>query len=77
MVSQDLLEVVESMLPSLMRMFTQSDKMVNFDPQGPEDVKYADQITDYCNFIFNRDNDGFSILHSMFKTALLQKNGFF
>ena len=75
-VSQDLLEVVESMLPSLMRMFTQSDKMVNFDPQGPEDVKYADQITDYCNFIFNRDNDGFSILHSMFKTALLQKNGF-
>jgi len=75
-VSQDLLEVVESMLPSLMRMFTQSDKMVNFDPQGPEDVPYAEQITDYCNFIFNRDNDGFSILHSMFKTALLQKNGF-
>jgi len=75
-VSQDLLEVVESMLPSLMRMFTQSDKMVNFEPQGPEDVPYAEQITDYCNFIFNRDNDGFSILHSMFKTALLQKNGF-
>ncbi|ANS04560.1 portal protein [uncultured Mediterranean phage] len=75
-VSQDLLEVIESMLPSLMRMFTQSDKMVNFDPQGPEDVPYAEQITDYCNFIFNRDNDGFSILHSMFKTALLQKNGF-
>ena len=75
-VSQDLLEVVESMLPSLMRMFTQSDKMVNFDPQGPEDVPYAEQITDYCNFIFNRDNNGFEILHSMFKTALLQKNGF-
>jgi len=75
-VSQDLLEVVESMLPSLMRMFTQSDKMVNFEPQNAEDVPYAEQITDYCNFIFNRDNDGFSILHSMFKTALLQKNGF-
>ena len=28
-VSQDLLEVVEAILPSLMRMFTQSDKMVN------------------------------------------------
>lgn len=75
-VSQDLLEVVESMLPSLMRMFTQSDKMVNFDPQQPEDVPYAEQITDYCNFIFNKDNNGFEILHSMFKTALLQKNGF-
>jgi len=75
-VSQDILEVVESMLPSLMRMFTQSNKMVNFDPQQPEDVPYAEQITDYCNFIFNRDNEGFNILHSMFKTALLQKNGF-
>mgnify|MGYP003635779650 FL=1 len=75
-VSQDILEVIESMLPSLMRMFTQSDKMVNFEPQQAEDVKYAEQITDYCNFIFNRDNNGFEILHSMFKTALLQKNGF-
>ena len=75
-VSQDLLEVVESMLPSLMRMFTQSDKMVNFEPQQAEDVPYSEQITDYCNFIFNRDNNGFEILHSMFKTALLQKNGF-
>ena len=75
-VSQDILEVVESILPSLMRMFTQSDKMVNFEPQQAEDVPYSEQITDYCNFIFNRDNNGFEILHSMFKTALLQKNGF-
>ena len=75
-VSQDILEVIESILPSLMRMFTQSDKMVNFEPQQAEDVPYAEQITDYCNFIFNRDNNGFEILHSMFKTALLQKNGF-
>tara|TARA_R110000765_G_scaffold56343_1_gene111167 strand:+ start:297 stop:2363 length:2067 start_codon:yes stop_codon:yes gene_type:complete len=75
-VSQDLLEVIESILPSLMRMFTQSDKVVNFEPTQPEDVQYAEQISDYCNFIFNHDNDGFGILQSMFKTALLQKNGF-
>ena len=75
-VIQDLLEFIESILPSLMRMFTQSDKVVNFEPMQPEDVQYAEQITDYCNFIFNHDNDGFGILQSMFKTALLQKNGF-
>ena len=57
-------------------MFTQSDKMVNFEPQQADDVPYADQITDYCNHIFTKDNDGFALLHSMFKTALLQKNGF-
>lgn len=75
-VSQDLLEVVEAILPSLMRMFTQQDKIVNFEPTQPQDVPYADQISDYCNHIFTKDNNGFSILHSMFKTALLQKNGF-
>ena len=46
------------------------------EPTQPEDVQYAEQISDYCNFIFNHDNDGFGILQSMFKTALLQKNGF-
>lgn len=75
-VSQDLLEVVEAILPSLMRMFTQQDKVVNFEPNQPEDVPYAEQISDYCNHIFTKDNNGFNILHSMFKTALLQKNGF-
>ena len=75
-VSQDLLEVVEAILPSLMRMFTQQDKIVNFEATKPEDVPYAEQISDYCNYIFTKDNEGFNILHSMFKTALLQKNGF-
>ncbi len=75
-VSQDLLEVVEAILPSLMRMFTQQDKIVNFEPTQPDDVPYADQISDYCNYIFTKENNGFDILYSMFKTALLQKNGF-
>mgnify|MGYP003132654964 FL=1 len=75
-VSQDLLEVVEAILPSLMRMFTQQDKIVNFEPTQPDDVPYAEQISDYCNYIFTKENNGFDILYSMFKTALLQKNGF-
>ncbi len=75
-VSQDLLEVVESIMPSLMRMFTQQDKIVHFEPTQPEDVPYAEQISDYCNYVFTKDNNGFEILYSMFKTALLQKNGF-
>ena len=75
-VSQDLLEVVEAILPSLMRMFTQGDKIVNFDPTNEEDVEYADQVSDYCNYIFQKDNPGFSILYTLFKDALLSKNGF-
>ena len=59
-VSQDLLEVIESILPSIMRMFTQSDKMVNFEPTQSEDVEYAEQVADYCNHIFIQFRDLFS-----------------
>ena len=75
-VTQELLETVESVLPSLMRMFTQSDRMVRFEATQPEDSRFAESISNYCNHIFNKDNDGFNILYDLFKTALLQKNGF-
>ena len=75
-VSQDMLEVVENILPSMMRVFTQGEKIVRFEPTGPEDVEYAEQATDFINHIFNVDNNGYAILHTMFKDALISKNGF-
>ena len=75
-VTQDVLEVVENILPSLLRIFTAGEQIVKFDPQGPEDQQMADQCTDYVNYIFMKDNPGFMILYTMFKDALLQKNGF-
>jgi len=75
-VTQDVLEVVENILPSLLRIFTAGEQIVKFDPQGPEDQEMAEQCTDYVNYIFMKDNPGFMILYTMFKDALLQKNGF-
>ena len=75
-VSQDILECVEAIMPSLMRVFTQGDSIVRFDPQQPEDVEYSEQASDYCNFIFHQDNNGYEILHTLFKDALISKNGF-
>ena len=75
-VTQDVLEVVENILPSLLRIFTAGEQIVKFDPQGPEDQDMAEQCTDYVNYIFMKDNPGFMILYTMFKDALLQKNGF-
>ena len=74
--SQDVLEVVESILPSMMRIFTQGESIVRFEPTGPEDVAYADQASDYINHVFMKDNNGYSILHTLFKDALISKNGF-
>ena len=74
-VSYDVRDTVQAILPSLMRIFTSSDKTVEFTPRGPEDVEMAQQATDYVNYIFNRDNDGFMVLHSAFKDALIRKAG--
>ena len=75
-VSRDVADTIEWIMPSLMRIFTGGDTIVRFEPQGPEDEKAAQQATDYVNYIFQRQNDGFLTLYTWFKDALLSKNGF-
>ena len=74
-VSSDVADTIEAMLPSLMKIFTASGDFVRFAPRGPEDVEAAAQATDYVNFILNSDNNGFVILHNFLKDALLFKYG--
>jgi hypothetical protein len=74
-VSMDVRDTVQGILPSLMRIFFGPERVVEFAPQGPEDVANAEQATDYVDFIFKRDNPGFKILHSAFKDALVRKCG--
>jgi len=74
-VSMDVRDTVQGILPSLMRIFFGPERVVEFAPQGPEDVQNAEQATDYVDFIFKRDNQGFKILHSAFKDALVRKCG--
>src|SRR5687767_8731368 len=75
-VSRDVADTIEWIMPSLMRIFTGGDTIVRFEPQGPEDEQNASQATDYVNYIFQRQNDGFLTLYTWFKDALLSKNGF-
>jgi hypothetical protein len=75
-VSRDVADTIEWIMPSLMRIFTGGDTIVRFEPQGPEDEQAAQQATDYVNYIFQRQNDGFLTLYTWFKDALLSKNGF-
>ena len=75
-VSTDVADTVESVLPSLLRIFTASDKVVRCDPVTAEDVPLADQATAYINHVFYKDNNGFELLYNFFKDALIEKNGF-
>lgn len=74
-VSMDVRDTVQAIMPSLMRIFHGSERTVEFAPNGPEDVAAAEQATAYVNFIMNRDNDGFLVTHSAFKDALIRKVG--
>ena len=68
-------DTIEWIKPSIMRVFASGDEMVKFTPHGPEDVKMAEQASDYVNYVFTKDNPGWEILYSWFTDALLSKNG--
>ena len=68
-------DTIEWIKPSLMRIFGSGDEFVKFAPHGPEDVDAAAQATDYVNYVFSKDNNGWEIMYSWFHDALLQKNG--
>ena len=74
-VAMEVRDTVSAMLPSLMRVFFNSENVVEFVPRGPEDVKTAQQATDYCNYIFQNDNSGFLTSYAIFKDALVRKCG--
>jgi hypothetical protein len=74
-ISSDVQDVIESVMPDLIQIFTSSDKAVRFEPVGPEDEEAAEQATDYINHVWNVDNPGFILFYDWFKDALLQKLG--
>ena len=74
-VAMEVRDTVSAMLPSLMRVFFNSENVVEFTPRGPEDVQGAQQATDYANYIFQNDNTGFLTTYAIFKDALVRKCG--
>jgi hypothetical protein len=74
-VTGEVAEAIDGALPQLIRVFTTTEDIVYFEPKSPGDEETAKQATDYCNWVFYRENDGLLILHNWFKDALLQKVG--
>jgi hypothetical protein len=74
-VSTEVADTVEQIMPSMMRIFTGTDKVVRFSPRTEEDVEKAEQATDYVNFILQNDNDYYRVLYNFIKDSLLFKIG--
>ena len=75
-VSRDVHDTINAILPSLMRVFFGSENVVEFQPESEEDVAMAEQATDYINYIVTVDNDGFEVFLAAIKNALREKVGF-
>ena len=75
-VSFDVQDTIESALPQLLKVFVAGDEVVRFEPKNPEDVEAASQETDYINHVVMEKNNGFEIMYTWFKDALLSKNGY-
>lgn len=75
-VATDVADTVESMLPSLVRTFAASPEAVECSAKTPQMEPHAKMASEYLRHIFWGRCDGFQVLHSWFKDALIQKVGF-
>ena len=74
-VTGEVAEVVDGALPQIMKVFTQSNNAVVFEPVNEGDAEMAEQATMMANHVFYKDNNGFEVMNSWFWDALCQKVG--
>jgi len=79
-VTREVMEVIEWVLPSVLRVFLSGDRIVSFEPSCQEDEEAAAQETDIANYFVMRANNrgmgGFVPLHHWLKDALMYPNGY-
>lgn len=74
-VSWDVFEVIESTMPSMLEPFFAGDDIGEFEPVSQEDEQYAEQASDYVNYLIKKKNKGFLTFNTWVKDGLLSKVG--
>lgn len=62
-------------LPSILRVLHGPEHPVDFVPKRGDAVEMAAQATDYVRYVYEEDNNGFEITHSVLKDGLLKRLG--
>jgi hypothetical protein len=75
LVTREILDAVEWIKPSLMRIFANADNIVEFEPVGPEDEEQARLESDFISHAFWEKNKGFYNLLTFITDGLLGKVG--
>ena len=74
-VSTDIADAIEWIMPQVMKSFTLNNEVVVFDPVHQGDEYQADLESQYVYEVLMKQNDGFLIIHQFVKDALMQRNG--
>lgn len=72
-VSKDMMDTIEWMMPSFMHLFAGSDDAIRFEPTTEQDERAVKDASDYVSFVFWRKNPGFRVLHDAIKNSLMQR----
>jgi len=67
-------DTIRAIMPNLMRVFLQSNAVVEYVPRVSSEVKFAEQATQYINYKFE-ELGGYKVLYDAFFDALLKKTG--
>jgi hypothetical protein len=72
-VTSEFADVIESIMPGPMRVFTSTDDVAEFSPGAPGEERWAKEASEYVPHVFMRQNDGFRILYWLIKDALMYR----
>lgn len=71
-VVREVWDKVHAVLPELARVFLSSDEAVAYTPKRPDQQPWAEQATDYANYVFKVENDGEEQLLEAFVAWLIK-----
>jgi hypothetical protein len=74
-VSRDVADLHGLILPSLLRVFFSSDRVAVYEPTREEHEQYADQATDYVNYVVMKECSGYRLFRDAFSDGILIGNG--
>lgn len=74
-VTSDLSDVVESIMPSLMKVFYGNKNVASILPVGQEDEQSSKLVEELVNWQFTTQMNGYKILDTWFRDSLYQKLG--
>lgn len=72
-VTSEFQDVIESVMPGLMDVFCGTDNPVQFTAGQPGEEKWEDEATEYVPHVLMNENNGFTIISTLLKDALMSR----